>query len=74
MKRDNVAIDLQTSSLDSSSNSSTYINELNFDLMLDDDVRECIKLNNLKSDSDVKKHKSVLDNDPTPLSEFHKVS
>jgi len=72
MKRDNIAIDVQTDLLDVSSASSTYICELNFDLMLDSDVRECIKVNNSLHNSDIEKHKRVLDNDPTPISELYK--
>ena len=74
MNRDDAAIDVHSDSLDLSTNRATYISELNFDLMLDNDVRECIKLHNQVSDSDVKKHKSVLDNSPTSLSELYKAS
>jgi len=58
----------------SSSNSATYMNELNFDLMVDEDVRDCIKSNDAESKDSLKKYKSILKNKPTPLSELHKAS
>jgi len=74
MSRNDVAIKVYSSSQYLSSNAAANMDELNFDLMLDDDVRECIRLNNLVSELNVKQHKRVLDNDPTPLSELYEAS
>ena len=67
MKRDEIAIDVR-----SNSSCSTHLSELDFDHMLDNDVMECIRVNNHDSSFDDKDYIRVLDTDPTPISELHK--
>ena len=72
MNMDNTSIDMKMDLLDINSACYTYIDELSFDLMPDNDVRECLRTNNSIDESGIKKYKRVLDNDPTPISELYK--